>query len=198
MNELFSTVFKFLAALLLIPVIYAASMLFGKHFGQFAGIQDDFFYWGIWFFVVVYIFVYQFKGVQEAGRNIVSSMFAFGSLGKRFFANAIPFYFFLIMISLHIVKNVFNVKNCTHYFLFFGGFAIAMHVIETAAELQSQENSLVKPNYYFSICLVYLFSVFSVILMMNLITGSFTFPKYIDGIGKISGEIFMMFWKRFI
>ena len=198
MSDFFGTVFKFIAALLLIPVIYAASMIFGKNFGQFAGIQEDFFYWGIWFFVVVYIFIYQFKGLQDAGRKIVSSVFGFVSPGKNFFANIIPFYFLILMLGFYVARNVFNVKDCSHYFLFFGGFFIAMHVIATAVELQSQESGLVKPSYYFSMCLVYLFSVFSVILMMNLITGNFTFPKYINGIGKITQEIFWLFWKRFI
>ncbi|HBG62251.1 MAG: hypothetical protein A2Y03_04715 [Omnitrophica WOR_2 bacterium GWF2_38_59] len=198
MNELFSAVFKFILTLVLIPVIYAATILFGKHYAQFSGVQEDFFYWGIWFFVVVYIFVYQFKGVQDAGRKIVSGIFGFVSFGKNFFANIFPFYFFIIMLGFHVARNVFNVKNYNHFFLFFGGFSIAMHVIETAGELQSQEKGLVKPNYYFSICLVYLFSVFFIILMMNLLTSIFTFPKYINGIIKISNDIFIMFWKGFI
>lgn len=195
MNEFLSTVFKFIATLLLIPVIYASSMIFSKHFGQFAGMHDDFFCWGIWFFIVVYLFVYQFKEVQGTGRKVISGVFGFFSLGKNFFANIIPFYFFIVMLGFYISRNIFDLTKVSHYFLFFGGFFIAMHVICTAAELQSQERGLVKPNYYFSICLVYLFSIFSVVLVMNLIVGSFTFPKYLNGVGKITQDIYLLFLK---
>lgn len=195
MNELFSTVFKFVVSLILIPVIYAASITFGNHFDKFSGMQEYFFYWGIWFFVIAYLFIHQFKGVQDAGRNVVSSIFGFFTLGKNFFANIIPFYFLALMLGFHVAKNVFGVNNANHYFLFFGGFFIAMHVVCTAADIQSQEKGIVKPNYYFSISLVYLFSVFSVILMIDLVAGHFTFPKYLNGIGKISQDIYMLFLK---
>jgi len=121
------TVFKFVLVLLLMPIVWATAVVFHQYVVVLPGTYEDFFFWGMFGFVLIFLFIYQFWGVYEFGQKMVSGMLQFTAPANHFVAKIIPFYVTIILLLFYVIKHFLNIDQYDHYFMFFIGFAFTMH-----------------------------------------------------------------------
>jgi len=188
MNNTLLVVLKFILAVLLFPFTWAVSVNFHQYVIATPGIHDEFFFWGMFGFLICFLFFFQFWGIYELGQKITSGMFKFAAPANDFFAKVIPFYLTVILLLYFVTTKFFKVDDYNHYFMYFAGFAFTMHVLLTAMDLQQQEHVLVKSTYLFLIMIVIILMICLVILLFDLILGEFYFLQFVktsvsDGLG---------------
>lgn len=175
MNSAFLKIVKFTSAILLLPIVWATAVMFHQYVVMLPGTYDDFFFWGMFGFILIFLFIYQFWGVYEFGQNMVSGLLQFTAPANHLIAKIVPFYVTLILLLFYVVKHFLNVGHYDHYFMFFAGFALTMHILLTAQDLQEQEKVFIKPAYLFTMMCTFILMVFFVILLFNLVMKEFTF-----------------------
>jgi hypothetical protein len=174
MGEGILNIIKIILTLLLFPFLYIFATRFHHHLTVYPNNPQDFFLFGVMGFLLVFLFIYQFFGVFEVGQKITGQAFRFAAPLDKFMANCVPFYPVVIMLLFYIVRNLFKFSDWNHQFLFFAGFTMAMHVLLVAQDLQGEERGVFRPNYFFSISVVFLANILVMILLMDLVYGKFT------------------------
>ena len=139
--------------------------------------METFSFGGMFGFILIFLFFYQFWGVYEFGQSMVSGFLQFSAPAHHFIAKVVPFYVTLILLLFYSVKYFFNVDHYDHYFMFFTGFTFTMHLLLTAQDLQEGEKVFVKPSYLFTMICAFILMVFVVTLLFNLAVKEFTFPE---------------------
>jgi len=94
-------IMKFVLAVLLMPFVWAASVNFHGYVVAMPGTFDEFFFWGMFGFLVCFLFFYQFWGVYELGQKIVANIFQFMAPVNDVMAKIIPFYLTVILTTIN-------------------------------------------------------------------------------------------------
>jgi len=153
-------------------------------------IQTNCFLWGIIGYLVFYLFVAEPYGIYQYGKTIIGDIFKFFAPLVIIAPLVLPIYSILLLIlfyfSSYFIKNI----DLSVYFLFFASFTFTMHMIFTARDLRQQDSETLKSQYFFSIALIYILSVVSVALMLNLCLSRFSFVNFIKTTFYLSGDIY--------
>jgi len=179
MNSTLITITKLVLAILLAPIVWATAVIFHQYVIALPGTYDDFFFWGMFGFVLIFLFFHQFWGVYEFGQKMVSGLLEFTAPANHFIAKIVPFYVTLILLLFFVVKHFLNIDHYDHYFMFFAGFALTMHILLTAQDLQENEKVFIKPAYLFTMMCAFILMIFVVVLLINLLLREFTFFEFV-------------------
>ncbi len=173
---------KFVLAFLLMPIVWATAVEFHQYIIVLPGSYEDFFFWGMFGFVLVFLFFYQFWGVYEFGQKMISGSLQFTAPANHFIAKIVPFYVTFILLLFYVVKHFLNIDHYVHYFMFFAGFALTMHILLTAQDLQENEKVFIKPSYLFTMMCAFVLMIFVVVLLINLLVREFTFFEFLTSV----------------
>ena len=184
MNEGLVALVKIVLTVLLLPVLWACGFVFHEHITSFPGAYGEFFLWGMFGFLMSFLFFYQFWGVYESGQKIMTNLFQFTFPIGKIIVRAVPFYLTVILLLYCAAVNLLGVKVSDHYFMFFAGFSFTMHVLLTAQDLQQQEKAFIKPAYLFVMGFVTVLMVFVTVLLFDLVFMEFTFPDFFRELSK--------------
>ena len=190
MGQILISAFKFVIAILLFPMVVASAISFSGHLSTYPATYEEFLMWGIGAFLLLYLFFHQFWGFYEFGQKIVANIFKFIAPLDRLVTNLLPFYLVLILLAFYVTKEFLKIKSCDPYFIFFAGFALAMHIILAAQDMQNQEKSPIKPTYLLEIAFVVVVAVSLSILLLDLIVGKWTFPDFLTSTMDLSLEYY--------
>ena len=196
MGQILIGAFKFLIAVLLFPIVIASAISFSDHLSAYPATYAEFVMWGIGAFLLLYLFFHQFWGVYEFGQKILTNIFKFIAPLDRLIANMVPFYLILILLAFYVTKGFFKIKNYDPYFIFFAGFAFAMHIILAAQDMQNQEKSPIKPSYLLEICFVIVGTIFLSIFLLDLIVGKWTFPDFFASMIGLSLDYYQNIFQK--
>lgn len=189
MKEFLKNLFKLVFAIILLPIVITCANNFTEHFSNYPNNYDEFFLWGAFSFLMIFLFVYEFWGIHEFGQRIISGIFKFITSPDGFISKIISFYLILIFIVFFFTNTFLEVDKYDHYFLFFIGFASAMHIILVAQDLQQEEKSLIKPTYLFTMTVILIFNICLIILCMDVVLKSYTFADFFQSVVTDSKDI---------
>ncbi|OGX36546.1 MAG: hypothetical protein A3C36_05985 [Omnitrophica WOR_2 bacterium RIFCSPHIGHO2_02_FULL_52_10] len=192
----FLSVIKFILAVLALPVAWASASEFHRFTMRLPGPYEEFFYWGMFGFVLLYVFFYQFWGPYELGQKIIAGIFQFTAPANRLIAHIIPFYLSVILLLFAFTLNFLEINAYDHYFMFFAGFAFTMHIILTADELQEAEKAFIKPTYLLTIMLVLTLMICVTVLLCNLVLMKFTYPDFAQAVIDKAWDIYIEAYNR--
>lgn len=178
MGDAVLNVIKFVLAVLFLPAVWACGAAFHEHVMAFPRAYGDFFLWGAFGFLLLFLFFNPFWGVYELGQKFTSGLFQFVSPVNRFIANVVPFYMTVILLAFYVTANFLDVDSYNHYFMFFAGFSLMMHVLLAAQDLQQQEKAFIKPAYLLTITIVFILTLVVTVLLFDLVFKEFTFPEF--------------------
>lgn len=190
MSDIIINIIKFIAFVLLLPFVYAAYINFNLHLTVYPSIYADFFQWGMAAYLLCYVFIFRFQEIHVAGQKIILSLFSSVSPLDRLFANLFPFYLTCILIVFYITKQFLNISTYEHYFIFFSGYALAMHILLTAQNSRDQDSVSFKPTYFLVIALTVIFNILLVVFGLDAIVGEFTILAFIKSIFHDAGKCF--------
>ncbi len=178
MGKFILTVLKVILAILLIPIVIACSIVFYKHLTFYPSGYKEFFIWGALSFLLAFLFIYQFWSLHELGQKAGRGLFRLLAPADIVLARMLPFFSVIIFISFYIIKRILHFDNYDHYFIYFAGFIFAMNILLVAQELQNEETSAFKPNYFFWMGITFVMNIIFVVLLMDLVVWKFTFMRF--------------------
>ena len=77
MNNALLMIVKIALTVLLLPVLWACGIVLHGHIMSFPSSYGEFFMWGIFGFLILFLFFYQFWGVYEFGQKVMTGIFKF-------------------------------------------------------------------------------------------------------------------------
>ncbi len=169
---------KVVLTVLLLPVLWACGVMFHGYVVSFPGASGEFFLWGMFGFLMLFLFFYQFWGVYEFGQKMTTGIFQFTFPIGKILVHCVPFYLTAILLLYYVLANLLDVKVVDHYFMFFAGFAFTMHILLMAQEMQHHEKAFIKPAYLFMMTVATILMIFITVLLFDLVFKEFTFPEF--------------------
>lgn len=186
---------KLILSIILLPVSVAVSLALYEHLKTYPAVLAVNFIYGAIFFVLIFLFFYQFWGFFELGYKVLTNLFQFAAPMDKWLAYATPIYTVLVLLIFYIVRVLGRVESLDHQFSFMAGFTLVMHFLVLAQELQSLEKSRLKPDYLVSMNLIYVVDIFLVILLLDLVFQKWTFPLFFGSFWQKTERIFHLVMK---
>jgi len=196
MGNFLLTIFKFILSILLLPIVISSFIAFENHLITYPSSYAEFFRWGIIGFLVTFLFIYQFWGVYEFGQRTMQNLFSFLAPADRLLARMIPFYLIIILLLFYATKFLLGASKVSPYYMFFVGFAFAMHILLTAQNMQEEEKTPIKPTYFFWMSLCFVVILGLTVLLFDLTFDTWSFPRYIDEIKRTAENIYQLSFRR--
>jgi len=190
MVDVITNIIKFIAAVLVLPLTYSCVHRFYAHLTVYPSIYADFFKWGLMAYFLTYVFIFRFQDIFVAGQKIILEVFKALSPLDRFLANIIPFYLTFILILFYVTTQLLKVRAFEYYFVFFSGFALAMHILLSAQNSRDQDKSAFKPTYFLMMNIIIIFSLCLVVFGLDAIVGKFTILAFINSVFHDAGKVF--------
>lgn len=160
---------------------------------QIAGLTEGqylYFIWGMVAYLIFHFFIYEPGPVYQYGKRLVADVFRFLTPLVEVAPLVLPIYSIVFLVLFYFTSFFFKELDLSHYYLFLISFTFAMHMIFTARDLRSQDQVAFKPDYFFSIVLVYTISVVIIALMLNLIFPTFSFVEFFKKTSQVSSSIY--------
>ena len=196
MGKTILAVLKFVLGVLLLPVVWVIAVIFYHHVLGFPGTHGEFFIWGVFSYIMLFLFFHQFGGVYESGQKICSGFFQFTAPANGLIAKIVPFYLTLILLGFCVTTKFLKIDSYDHYFMFFSGFAFAMHTILTAQDLQFDQKMFLKPDYIFTGAIVFISLIFIAVLLFDLAFGELTVQVVARSVWKDALNIYYLMFEK--
>ena len=184
-------IIKFIAAVLLSPVVFASCFKFYHHLSAYPGSFEEYFLWGALAFLLTFLFLYKYFVLYDFSQKISLGLFKILTPFDRFFSHLFPVYFFLTLIAFAVTNKFFDVHDSDPYFMFFLGFFLVFHVILVAQEMQEEEKSVLKPSYLLSMSMILIVVISIGVISFDLVFEKMTFKDYFDSVFKMSKETYI-------
>jgi hypothetical protein len=192
MYEGLTVLMKIVLTALLSPVVYHMAMNFREHVGAYPSPVSDFFLWGVFGFVLVFLFAHQFRPVHQAGQGVLMFLFQMIRPLDRPIARVIPFYTVMVLAGYYAAGQFFNIGGWEHYFIFFAGFGFAMHIVLLAQELQEEEASFLRLVYFFRMSLYFIFNVCLMVFLLDWAVWKFTFFDFVSAVFADARDTYLL------
>ncbi|OGX36884.1 MAG: hypothetical protein A3D87_08410 [Omnitrophica WOR_2 bacterium RIFCSPHIGHO2_02_FULL_50_17] len=189
---------KIILAVVISPVVYSCALNFYDHLDVYPTSLIEFFRWGVFGFVLVFLFVYPFRYLYQFGQNVMTGIFKFLTPLDRAVARVVPFFTVVILASFYIAGKFFDITAYVHYFMFFAGFSMAMHILLLAQELQGEEASFIKSSYFLRMSVYFVLSVCMTVLLLDLAVWKWTFLKFFSAMFEDARDIYMLMVRRIL
>ena len=140
------TILKFFIFLLVLPFIVACVLAFQA---QLLGVpvhKETALLGGIVAYVVLHLFLYNFKQVYVFGRSIVAKLFSFMGPSAETMGAVIPIYAVLVICGGLLLKAI-GYAGYERFVLFVLAFVCALHIIGTAQQMYEADPSPLKSQY---------------------------------------------------
>ena len=172
-------ILKFLAFLLILPLTIASVLAFQNQILSIPAVQEQWFLWGVVIFLLVYVFLYNFKEVYVFGQSIVGGLFKFFQPLANIAGLIIPIYT-ILALSVFLIVHVVDVSaKYEGYLLLVLGFSVAMHIVLTALQLYEADSSSIKGEYLFNFGLALVANLFIMSLLLGFAIPEFSFVGFL-------------------
>ena len=142
--------------MLILPLIIAFFIAFQSQILLLPVNKEVWVLWGAGSYVVLNLFVYDFKSVYDFGKSLVEKMFS----SIKPLGYILPVFSIFLIIFYIIALILGRGTSLQPYFLFAIAFSLAMHLVLTAHEIYQSDNSVLKAHYLIT---------FGAILIANLL-----------------------------
>ncbi len=183
-------VLKFLFAVLILPLVIASTFAFQNELVKFEPALRDALSWGMFSYIILKFFVYDFGVVYTFGQRLVTAAFQFLKPLVNAAPYVFPVYSMLVLAVYAVMSWMGGLDTWRTVFLFLFSFTFSMHIILTAQDLYNKDSSAGKPTYFFGMSLVYILDVFLMALLASLVLPGFSFPTFFNDLTGASGNIY--------
>jgi len=167
---------KLALGICLLPVVYCMTVAFLKQFSLVGKTLENYFWWGIVAFLVIYLFIWEPVKIYTRGQKILEWVFSFFKPLVRVAPYLLPIYTIIILIA-YWISTWFN-SNLLPYFIFLFGFSMALHLVFSAKTMRAKKEDSLKANYIFGFSLIYILNLVLLSLCLNAIFDKFSFVAF--------------------
>lgn len=178
MKYILVIVLKSILFLILMPAAIALTQGFITQMSAVPEILSSYFIWGIFSFLIIHLFFVRMSNIYKYGKSLVAQLFQFSPPISQWAQHLVSIYTIVILVVLYLMELILRNGEYGRYFVFFAGFSLTLHFVFASQELREQDTNVVKPNYFFSMLLM--FSVNIIILggLFDLCLDSYSFQEF--------------------
>lgn len=181
---------KFVFGVLLLPLVYSASIAFLNEFKQIDTQFIDCFWTGVICFVLMHLLVWEPALIYNKGHKILEFVFSFFKPLVKVAPYLLPIYTIVLFVIYLLLSCVIKSSELLNYFMFLFGFSIALHLAFSAKTLRSKKEDFLKSNYIFGFSFVYITNITLLSLFLNFIFEKFSFVNFSNQTFQIAHGIF--------
>ena len=199
MRDFILSILKICFFVVIIPIVLATTMALRQELLMVSSVSQEYFYLGIIVYIFVYLFVYDFKEFHLTAQNIATEMFKLIPAVDRLAPYFFPVYCLFTLVAYAFFGRLLKIGPGLEYYFGVLGFTLALHVVMTAREFYDDDKRVWKPNYFFSLSLSYIATVFVVVLVVDWIIADFSFAHFFHLLYQSTNntyeDVFRYFWK---
>ncbi|MCM8781722.1 MAG: hypothetical protein NC828_01530 [Candidatus Omnitrophica bacterium] len=193
-GKIFSII-KLLIGLCLLIFVYASSKIFLQEFNFIDKKLQGYFWWGIIWFLLIYLFIWEPALVYQKGHRILELIFSFFKPLVRVAPYVLPIYT-IILFFAYLSLSLFIKSNwLVEYFIFSLGFSLALHLVFCAKSIRTRKDFL-KANYLFGFSFVYVINVILLAFFLNIIFKEFSLVSFFNKSWQLATGIFYSVFKQ--
>jgi len=186
------TLAKLILGLMLLPFIYSTSVAFFTALRLASRVALIYFFAGISTLLVVHLFVGELKIVYRAGQKILEIIFSFITPLVKVAPYVLPTYTIILFIIYSIVLLFTKSTEILHYFVFFFGFSVSLHLVFSSRSLRTKRGDFLKANYIFGFCLIYLVNLILVATFLNLVIDKYSLITFFRNSFRVGENILVV------
>lgn len=207
--------FRFLFALLLIPLVFSVSITLYQQLGairSFSQVQTSFllglagylvihaiFYKPIYLYVLGHELTHAISSIlcggkvksirvsSKEGRVVTTKSNLFVTLAPYL----IPIYTVFVLLIYRILALFVNVRQYLHLFIFLIGFTFAFHIVLTVDSLKKNQPDVLKSGKLFSLFLIYIVNIGAVVFILRFIFSEISFLSFAKASLILTKEIYL-------
>lgn len=196
------TIFKFITAFLLLPLVVGSTVALQGQIEAFSASIKHCLWFGLVAYLILKFFVYDFSHVYKFGQGMVTFVFQFLKPLVNAAPFVIPIYTVFVLLAFSFVAAIGQLDAWKELLLTLVSATFSMHIILTAQDLYSKDSAPGKPTYFFGMQLVYIIDVFLIALVMNVVLPGFSFIEFFKSLGgsavgiykAVLGQLFGIHW----
>ncbi len=171
-------VLRFFLFLLILPVIIASALAFETQILGAPAHKEQWLLWGALVYILLYIFLYNFKDVYTFGHTIVSNLCRFFEPLVSVGGLIIPI-FTVLIICIGLILNVLGLMpRYEGAVLFAIAFTFTMHIVLTANQMYEADKSPIKAQYLIGFGVVLVVQIFLISLLLRAAIPEYSFLGY--------------------
>lgn len=221
MINLLKKIFRLIVGIIFLPLTITVSKAF---YYQLSGMSifdsknQIYFLWGAASYIVIHLFFFKPNYIYNLGHEAVHVISTWLSFGKaknlkassqggsiqttksNFFINIspyfVPIYTLILCLAYFVISKFRDIAPYAPYFIFFIGFALAMHIILTVDALKIAQPDLIKTGYLFSLSLIYVINIILVGFVISLILTGFSFVDFFLQFCLETKELYILIFRQ--
>jgi hypothetical protein len=172
------SVLKFFGFLLVLPLVIASVFAFQREVLSIPAGKEQWFLWGAAIFLLIFLFLYNFKDVYIFGQNIVSNLLKFYQPLSAVGGFILPLYTVLLS-CLYLILNVIGITGRYEgYLILCIGFSVALHIVLTAQQMYESDGSPIKAQYLLAFGLALVVNLIIISLLLTIAIPDFSFLDF--------------------
>jgi len=183
-------VIKFILGICLLPFMYSTTTSFLAEFSKVEFPLQNYFWYGISSFLVIYLFIWEPAIIYAKGQRILEVIFTFFRPLVRVAPFLLPIYFIILMIAYGLVSFFSKSQEMTNFFVFLFGFSMAFHLVFSAKTLRTKQDDFLRANYIFGFSFLYLINLMLLAFLFSFIFDKFSFVHFCNASYQSTGGIF--------
>jgi len=191
MKDILLAILKILGFLLILPLIIAFFIAFKTQLLSLPANKEVWVFWGVGSYVVLNLFVYNFKEVYTSGNALVEKMLPFLKPAGYF----VPIYSLFLIIVYVIIVLLGRGASLQSYFLFAIAFTMAMHLILTAHEIYEADSSFLKAHYFLTFGAIFIISLVVISLLLAWVIPEYSLVGFVKSLVSQTSQLYKSIYK---
>lgn len=187
---------KFLLGVLLLPLVYSATISFLAELGLIEKSVQGYFWCGAISLNLIYLFIWEPAKVYSKGQKILEFIFSFFKPLVRVAPYLLPVYMIVFYAAYLLLSLFIKSKWLVSYTLFVFGFTLALHLIFGAKSLRSRKEDFLKGNYIFGFSFVYVLNIFLAAVFLNSMFDKFSLVNFTNNSFATAGNVISVIFKQ--
>ncbi len=183
-------IIKLVLGVCLLPFVYSSTVAFLRQIAYIDSSLQDYFWFGVVTFIIVYLFVIEPGWVYEKGHKLLEVIFNFFQPLVKVAPYLLPVYT-IIIFFVYLILSLFTRESwLINYAMFFFGVSLVMHLIFSSKAIRSKKGDLLRSNYIFGFSFIYIINLGIFAFFLNVIFKSFSFVNFCNTAYAIASSIF--------
>ena len=194
-NRVFGII-KFILGICLLPFVYASTVSFINEFKLIENSGRNFFWAGLFSFLIVYLFIWEPAIVYAKGQRLLELLFSFFKPLVRVAPFLLPVYTIVLFFAYIILTFVFKAGGLINYFVFLFGFSIGLHLVFSSKSMRSKQADFLKANYIFGFSFIYVINMILLAIFLSIIFEKFSLLNFSKSSLQLAKNIFHVVFKQ--
>jgi hypothetical protein len=190
LKERLLSVFKFILAVLLLPVVISVTVSFMENLRSSDAKVALAFGWGVIAYLILHILFYEPAQVFDTAKKMTEKAVGFLFPLVKIAGFCVPFFTIVAFVIYVPASKIWPQYDLLPLFVFLASFFFTMHMVFSANSLKGKQAGWLKENYLLSIFLIYSVNLIIIACIFSFLVEYFSLSAFFQRIGEVAGAIY--------